>query len=358
MKQLILQHNLNIGYSAWRYSLALVLPILYFISFYAPATIFAWLPLLFAFGIIPALEMLVPPNNENYLEELEQDLLKSPVYDFLLLLSLPIVYVSLYYMFASIDGMIDQPFRLLGSTIGLGLILGILGINVAHELGHRDSSWAKWTAQALLLPNLYMHFTLEHNFGHHRWVATPNDPATARLNEWIYAFYFRSIINSYKSAIGLEKNRLQKINKPFVSFKNILIQQAFLQLLYLVIVYLFGGITALMVALSAAFTGILLLETVNYIEHYGLQRKQLKPKVYEAVSPKHSWNSNHIFGRLMLFELSRHSDHHYRSSRKYQVLRSLEHSPQMPAGYPAMMLLALVPPLWFRVMNKQLEKEY
>ena len=114
----------------------------------------------------------------------------------------------------------------------------------------------------------------------------------------------------------------------------------------------------MLVALAAAFTGILLLETVNYIEHYGLQRKQLKPKVYEAVSPKHSWNSNHIFGRLMLFELSRHSDHHYRSSRKYQVLRSLEHSPQMPAGYPAMMLLALVPPLWFRVMNKQLEKEY
>ena len=101
--------------------------------------------------------------------------------------------------------------------------------------------------------------------------------------------------------------------------------------------------------------GFLLLETVNYIEHYGLRRKKVNEKHFEQVLPIHSWNSNHTIGRLLLLELTRHSDHHYRASRKYQILRHFDDSPQMPTGYPGMMLLALVPPLWFRVMHKQIE---
>jgi alkane 1-monooxygenase len=106
----------------------------------------------------------------------------------------------------------------------------------------------------------------------------------------------------------------------------------------------------------AAIIGFLLLETVNYIEHYGLVRKEIEPGVYERVMPHHSWNSNHSLGRILLYELTRHSDHHYLASRKYIILRHFDQSPQLPTGYPGMMLLSLIPPLWFRVMDKRVEK--
>jgi alkane 1-monooxygenase len=108
--------------------------------------------------------------------------------------------------------------------------------------------------------------------------------------------------------------------------------------------------------LGSSTIGILLLETVNYIEHYGLKRKKVGNAYYEKVMPIHSWNSNHTLGRLLLLELTRHSDHHYMASRKYQVLRHFDESPQMPTGYPGMILLAFIPPLWFYVMHKQIDK--
>jgi alkane 1-monooxygenase len=109
--------------------------------------------------------------------------------------------------------------------------------------------------------------------------------------------------------------------------------------------------------IAAALMGGLLLEAVNYIEHYGLLRKPSGDKGFERVKPEHSWNSDHVLGRLLLFELSRHSDHHYLASRKYQVLRHFDEAPQMPTGYPGMILLALVPPAWFRVMHRTLERK-
>jgi alkane 1-monooxygenase len=132
-----------------------------------------------------------------------------------------------------------------------------------------------------------------------------------------------------------------------------MIQVHLIQALFIFVIYFLFGTLPLLLFLAAALQGILLLETVNYIEHYGLQRKALSEGKYERAQPVHSWNSNHVIGRVMLFELSRHSDHHYMASRKYQVLRHHDHSPQMPTGYPGMMLLALVPPAWFYVMNKR-----
>ena len=107
----------------------------------------------------------------------------------------------------------------------------------------------------------------------------------------------------------------------------------------------------------SALIGALLLETVNYIEHYGLTRQQTTNNQYDRVQPAHSWNSNHVLGRLLLFELSRHSDHHYMASRKYQILRNVDEAPQMPTGYPGMMLLSLFPTLWFNVMHAQMNKQ-
>lgn len=198
-----------------------------------------------------------------------------------------------------------------------------------------------------------MHFYIEHNKGHHKRVATPDDPSSARLGEPVYSFYFRSIFFSYISAWSIAFKDTAKKDKSILHNEMLhfqIVQLIFLGLIY----YWFGGLTTLLF-IGAAMQGILLLETVNYIEHYGLQRRALSQGRYERAMPEHSWNSNHVIGRVMLFELSRHSDHHYLASRKYQVLRHHDNSPQMPTGYPGMMILSLIPPLWFAIMNKKIK---
>ncbi|MBL7727421.1 MAG: alkane 1-monooxygenase, partial [Dinghuibacter sp.] len=209
--------------------------------------------------------------------------------------------------------------------------------------------------KASLTTSLYMHFFIEHNKGHHKRVATKEDASSARYNEPVYLFYFRTIVFSYLSAWHIANNEVRKKRKKVFGVHNEMIQAHLVQLAFIGLVYFLFGIKALLCFLVAAFMGILLLETVNYIEHYGLQRRLLPNGRYERAMPHHSWNSNHVLGRLLLFELSRHSDHHYLASRKYQVLRSFDHSPQLPTGYPGSMLLALVPPLWFAVMNKRIK---
>jgi alkane 1-monooxygenase len=238
----------------------------------------------------------------------------------------------------------------------MGLLCGTFGINVGHELGHRNNFIEQTMAKLLLSTSLYMHFFIEHNKGHHKHVATPNDPSSARLGESLYVFYYRTIVYSYLSAWKIANEECVKKGKPVFSMYNEMLQAHFWQLLLVTIIYLlFGGLITFYFLIAAVF-GFLLLETVNYIEHYGLSRKQNENGKYERAMPNHSWNSNHILGRMMLFELSRHSDHHYLASRKYQILQHHQNAPQMPTGYPGMMILSLFPPLWFKVMHKQMEK--
>jgi alkane 1-monooxygenase len=161
---------------------------------------------------------------------------------------------------------------------------------------------------------------------------------------------------SYLSAWKIQLNSLKRKGENFFGPKNEMLIYHFIQAgLVVAIALIFSPLVAAYF-LAAALIGILLLETVNYIEHYGLQRELTESGKYESVLPYHSWNSDHIIGRVMLFELSRHSDHHFKASRKYQVLRHMEDSPQMPTGYPGMILLALIPPAWFYVMHKQIRK--
>ena len=242
-----------------------------------------------------------------------------------------------------------------GRVCSMGLLCGTFGINVAHELGHRVNKYEQVFAKALLLTSLYMHFFIEHNRGHHKNVATPADPSSARYNEPVYIFYFRTVIFSYISAWKIANDEMRKKGLPALHWKNEMLQAQVIQFLFVTgIVLLFGWLITIYF-LTAATIGFLLLETVNYIEHYGLQRKQAGLGKYERAMPEHSWNSNHILGRLMLFELSRHSDHHYLASRKYQVLRHHDEAPQLPTGYPGSMILAMLPPLWFYVMNKKIK---
>jgi alkane 1-monooxygenase len=241
----------------------------------------------------------------------------------------------------------------IGITSAYGMSCGILGINAAHELGHRNKKYEQLMSKLLLLTTLYMHFFIEHNRGHHKNVSTPADPASARKGEAVYAFYLRSILGSWISAWNIEMKKLKRSKSGFWSLKNEMLMYQFIQLILLAAITILFGFNTLLWFVIGAIIGILLLETVNYIEHYGLQRKK-KGDSYERTLPVHSWNSNHPVGRLVLLELSRHSDHHYIASRKYQVLRHFDDSPQMPAGYPAMMLLSLIPPVWFSVMHKKL----
>jgi alkane 1-monooxygenase len=238
----------------------------------------------------------------------------------------------------------------------MGLLCGTNGINVGHELGHRSKTHEKIMAKALLLSSLYMHFYIEHNKGHHKRVGTKEDPATARYGEWIYSFYFRTIALSYIHAWEISNHDVKKAGHKIFSIHNEMILFHVIQLAFLALIFFSFGWLATLYFVIAAVLGMLLLETVNYIEHYGLQRKQIAEGKYERAMPEHSWNSDHPIGRIMLFELSRHSDHHYLASRKYQTLRHHDNSPQMPTGYPGMMILSLFPPAWFFVMNKRVRR--
>lgn len=315
-----------------------------------------WLPLVWAWICIPVAELFINPDPANMTAAEEELARKDRTYDYLLYLIVILQYIMLVKFLFSMKSTSLSPVDIAGRIWVMGLLCGIFGINVAHELGHRVNRFEQFLAKSLLLTSLYMHFFTEHNKGHHKRVATPEDPSSARYGEMLYLFYFRTIFFSYLSAWHIANEELRKKDKPVISLHNEMIQCHLIQLALIATIYFIFGWLICLYFIAAAGIGILLLETVNYIEHYGLQRKPSGEGTYERAMPEHSWNSDHIIGRLMLFELSRHSDHHYLASRKYQILRHHDQAPQMPTGYPGMMLLALVPPLWFWLMNKKIRQ--
>lgn len=314
------------------------------------------MPLVYAWVIIPLLELLIKPNSRN-LGATEEELAKADkTYDIVLYIVVILQFAALGRFLYAMSHDTMTWADIIGRVWVMGMLCGVFGINVGHELGHRTNVFEQTLAKLLLLTSLYMHFFVEHNKGHHKRVATPEDPSSARYGEWVYAFYFRSIVFSYLSAWHIANQETKKKGKPVFSLYNEMIQFTIIQLAFVGMIFFIFGWFATLCYLFSAGIGILLLETVNYIEHYGLQRKSLGNGRYERAMPAHSWNSDHVVGRLMLFELSRHSDHHYLASRKYQVLRHHDDSPQMPTGYPGMMILSLFPPAWFLVMNRKIRQ--
>jgi alkane 1-monooxygenase len=318
---------------------------------------FAFLTVIYAFGIIPVAEQFFDGNVENVNETLEKELLSDKTYDFLLYLSLPVQWAILLLFAYLVSHNEYTILQLTGMTLSVGICAGTIGINVAHELGHRSKKYEQFMAKGLLLSSLYMHFYVEHNRGHHKYVATPIDPATAKLNESVYAFVLRSFIGSYISAwkIQIELNR--KNNTSFLSFRNEMFWFQVIQIATIAAFYGFFGVLAGTLFVASAVIGFILLEVINYIEHYGLMRKEISLGQFEKVKPIHSWNSDKTIGRLMLFELTRHADHHYKASKKYQVLNHHDDSPELPFGYPAMMLCSLVPSLFFKIMNPRIPQD-
>lgn len=245
-------------------------------------------------------------------------------------------------------------YALVGFLLSTGTVTGSLGIVIAHELGHHVKQSDRVLARAVLASVCYMHFYVEHNRGHHSHVATPEDPASARYGESLYAYLPRTLIGSWIHAWHLEQTRLAKSGISAWSPRNPMLWCILLPLLIASAFWLGFGIAAAGYFFVQAFIAVILLEMVNYIEHYGLERRELAGGGREKMSAGHSWNSNHRLSSYFLFNLTRHSHHHIQAQRHFQALAHEDDSPQLPAGYAGMLMLSLVPPLWRRIMHPRI----
>ncbi|MGN6664037.1 MAG: alkane 1-monooxygenase [Solirubrobacterales bacterium] len=316
--------------------------------FLGPVLVFVLFPLLdLAIGMDPT----NPPD--SVLKFLEQD----RYYRWCTYLFIPIQYAGLVFacwMWASGDLSVVE-------SIGLALTMGVVGgiaINTAHELGHKRASSEKWLSRVALAQTGYGHFFIEHNRGHHVKVATPEDPASARLGESFWAFLPRTVAGSLNSAWEIETARLDRLGKTHWGVHNdVLSAWAMTVVLFAGLAVVFGPVV-LPYLLVQAVIGFSLLEVVNYLEHYGLLRQKREDGRYERCRPEHSWNSNNVASNVLLYHLQRHSDHHANPTRRYQALRHVDEAPQLPTGYAGMIVLAWFPPLWRRVMDPRLLEHY
>jgi alkane 1-monooxygenase len=346
----------------YRYFSAFILPALVVAGAYAGGW-WNFTTAVFVFGVLTVADHLLGLNTQNVPQNEAAAVGEEYFYRF-------ITYCWTYlqvglvvwgaYMVAS--GRIITGYEWIGFVLGLSLATGGIGITVAHELGHKKSRIEKIYSKLLLMTVCYMHFYIEHNRGHHVHVATPQDPATGRRNENFFSFWVRCVTKSYTHAWSIENESWRRKGKSPFTIKNEMFWFTVLPLLFC------GALTAglsLMLGkfawqvpvffFSQSLLAFTLLELVDYIEHYGIVRKQLSNGVYERVNPLHSWNASHKLSNYFLFQLQRHSDHHYNAIKRYQVLNHHNESPQLPFGYPTMILIALFPPLWFKIMNPLLK---
>lgn len=265
----------------------------------------------------------------------------------------PVQLGTLVWVLASARTGRFDTYELVGMTLSMGVLGGAVGITFAHELVHRRQRFERALGEILLASVSYTHFAIEHVHGHHRHVATPHDPATARLGESFYRFLPRTFVGSLTSAWRLEIERLARRGKDAFSWSNRMLRYGGTQLLLYPLVWMIAGGTATAVFAGQAVVAFSLLEVINYIEHYGLMRREIAAGEYERIGPRHSWDSPYRLSNWMLINLARHSDHHCAASKRYQSLELAAAAPQLPAGYATMFLLALVPPLWFRVMDRR-----
>lgn len=341
----------------WLWMLSVIYPLKPFIAIglHAKTGVEAWflLPFFSNYVIAPLLDWLIGEDSNNPPEEVVMQLDRDVYYRRLTYAIIPLHFISLIggVWYASTHSLSWWAFLLLAAFTGL--VAG-LAINTGHELGHKNSRIEKQLAKLVLAVPAYGHFTIEHNRGHHKYVATQKDPASARMGESIYRFAMREIPGAFAGAWAIEKERLSSRGKSIWHPNNQILQSysltAFISFSFLIV---FGWLVIpflLIHNLSAYWQ----LTSANYIEHYGLLRKTRDDGKLERCEPHHSWNSNHIFSNLVLFHLERHSDHHTHPLRRYQSLRHFANLPQLPNGYFGMYVLAYIPWLWFKVMDKRL----
>ena len=241
---------------------------------------------------------------------------------------------------------------------GVGVMTGTIGINYSHELMHQKDRLERALADILLAMVLYSHFRSEHLLVHHRYVATPRDPVTAKYNEGFHRFYPRVLKQCLMSAFRAEKDMLARRDLPWTHPSNPFFRYWMLQGAMLLLAFLLGGWAGLGLFLMQAGVAIWQLELVNYVEHYGLTRKHLGDGKYEHVQPRHSWNASFKASNWLLINLQRHSDHHYKPDRRFPLLQNYTEAdaPQLPFGYSVMTVAAMIPPVWRKIMNRRVAR--
>lgn len=331
-----------------------LLPLVMFAVYWqVPSVWVIILPLVISFGLVPLIDYLMGSDTTNPPEEIVPQLDADPYYHRLLVISTALHFVVLIASawFVASAGM--PMITVLLTALVVGMYSGS-SINTAHELGHKNTKLNRFLSRMALSITGYGHFCIEHNLCHHRDVSTPEDSASSRMGESIYRFMLREIPGAAKRGWHAESLRLQKRGHTFWTWRNHLLQS------YAMTLVVQGGLVLLLGWILIPFFlvhnlfGWTQLTSANYVEHYGLLRDKKPDGRYERCQPHHSWNANHIFSNILLFQLERHSDHHSNPSRSYQSLRSFDDLPELPSGYFGMYWLAYHPWLWFKVMDKRL----
>ncbi len=306
-------------------------------------------PFIWVFIIVPIIDLVLP-----YLSKEDVDLKENVFHNFSILFVLPCILFLIIFglIVVSNPSITFLTAAFLGAAVGMSG--GSIGITTAHELIHRHNKFMRGIGVLLLIVCCYGHFRIEHIYGHHRNVATKEDPATARRGENFYFYFIRCVINSVISSWKIEKNILDKRNIKIFSIRNRMLHYFVLEFLFLLVAYLFAGINGLVFVVFHSFVSIILLELVNYIQHYGLERKKQNGR-YERFTDLHSWNSRHISANWSTFNLGLHAEHHQTASKHYPLLSQEEKAIEMPANYSIMLIMALIPPIWFFVMHKKID---
>jgi alkane 1-monooxygenase len=309
-----------------------------------------WLTPAVVYGLVPALDLWFAEDRNNPPEALVPALEADAWYRWMTWLVVPAAWGTMIAAtWVAVRGDLSW-FGWLGLVVSAGWTSGA-GINAGHELGHKKDNLERWLARFALAPACYGHFVVEHVRGHHRDVATPEDPASARFGESYYRFMMREIPGAFARAWRLERERLAGLGRPALDPGNENLQAWALSVIFWGGLALALGPAVLPFMLAQAVFAYALLSAANYVEHYGLLRERLADGRYERTAPRHSWNSNHIVSNLLLYQLQRHSDHHAWPARRYQCLRHFDEAPQLPTGYFGMFVLALAPPLWRKIMD-------
>jgi alkane 1-monooxygenase len=326
---------------------------------YGHMDFFAFVTVIIVFTLVPALDHIIGQDPVNP-DEITQvpELSKKVFYRILTLLCLPMQIATIFYgghiLMLTEMSWVGQ----FGWILSIGTVGAIVAINVGHELIHKDPIIEQWAGGLLFACVTYGGFKVEHVRGHHVHVSTPDDASSSRYGQSLYKFLPHAYLHNFLNAWNLEAKKLKRKGKGLLSFSNELIWWYSISFIFAAICGVLWGWTGVAYFFAQSFIAFSLLEVINYIEHYGLHRRKLDNGRFERTNVEHSWNSNFLLTNLFLFQLQRHSDHHANPKRRYQVLRHHEISPQLPSGYATMVVLALFPPLWFKVMNPKVEAYY
>lgn len=340
---------------------ALVWPLMPVLGIYlaeiSNLSVFYWLLPIEIYILLPLLDEWIGKDTNNPPDDIIPALEQDRYYRIVTWVTVPLYYFTMTLSCWVLASWGLPWYELLGLVISLGLVNGV-AVNVGHELGHKNTRLEKWLAKFVLALSVFGHFTIDHNRGHHRFVATPEDESSAAMGETLYRFALREMWQGIFRAWRLERERLQQLERPVWSLKNEFIQPLLISLVYYTVLVVAFGLILIPFLLIQAFIAWFQLSTADYIEHYGLLRQQDSKGLYLPCQPEHSWNSNNILSNLILFNLQRHSDHHAHGARRYQSLRNIQDAPQLPGGYPKMFLMALFPFWWRRVMDQRLMNHY